>query len=445
MRYLRTGGAGVKEIFDQPAPPAEAALDQLAGLVDPYVGIIRYLAEESDYAPDEPGFVLWRSELAPTSPLSDGGYRRVSTAGGRGLTATEARIGAVFEALERYCLSIYRRADLTVTTHRALVAAGADTLDPVELAGAPTRPHLRDCPLSWTTATSVLTGEPVRVPAQLVYLPYAFPDGEPVLRDPLTTGAAGGLGAGFAVRNGLLEVVERDAVMLLHYRRLRPPVLAPGVFAGTDVSWLLAEMRRYGLGCTLFHVDTGLPAHVVVCRVDDATGVGPAQSVGSKAAASMVDAARGAILEAALLRRALRLRAAKVRAVAEHYLADLSSIDCLQARSHTWAQPEMTSHLDYLTAAGAEVIQHAGEVPDQWRGDLALVEAAAAAGGDVLVTDVTTPEVDALGVCVVKVVVPGLQPMHLSEQYPSWMRRLLTFGGRTVAPSGLTSAPHPFL
>ena len=435
----------MKTAFEQPLPSAEAVLDQLVGLVDPHVGIIRFLAEEWDYAPDEPGFVLWRSELAPTSSLSDGGYRRVTSVGGRGLTTTEARIGAVFEALERYCLSIYRRADLTVASYRALVGNGTRILDPVELAGAPSRPCLRDRPLSWTTAVSVLTGDRVFVPAQMVYLPYAFPDDEPVLRDPLTTGAASGLGLGFAVRNGLLEVVERDAAMLVHYRRLRPTALAPGVFRGTDVWWLLAELRRYGLDCTLFHVDTGLPAHVVVCRVDDPTCVGPAQSVGSKAAASVVDAARGAILEAALLRRALRLRATKVRAVAEHYLADLSSIDCLEARSHTWAQPEMTSHLDYLTAGGAEVVQRAGEVPDRWQGDLALVEAAAAAGNDVLVADVTTPDVASLGVCVVKVVVPGLQPMHLSERYPSWTARLLTFGGRTAAPTELTPIPHPFL
>lgn len=217
------------------------------------------------------------------------------------------------------------------------------------------------------------------------------------------------------------------------------------MFAGTDVQWLLAELDRHGLICTLFHGDTGLPTHVVVCRVDDPTGIGPAQSVGFKAAASVVDAARGAILEAALLRRALRLRAAKVRTVAEHYLPDLSTIDCLEARSHVWAQPEMTGHLRYLTAERAEVIQRAEDVPERWRGDLALVEAAAAAGGDVLVADVTTPEVAGLGVCVVKVLVPRLQPMHFDEQHASWTRRLLTFGGHAVAPSELTSIPHPFL
>lgn len=193
MRGLRTGGGvNVKDIFDQPVPSAETALDQLVGLVDPHVGIIRYLAEEQDYAPDEPGFVLWRSELAPTLSLSDGGYRRVSAVGGRGLTSTEARIGALFEALERYCLSIYRRGELTVVSHRACVVAGADTLDPVELAGAPARPQLRDRSLSWTTATSVLTGNPVRVPAQLVYLPYAFPEVSRccVIRSPLARPAA---------------------------------------------------------------------------------------------------------------------------------------------------------------------------------------------------------------------------------------------------------------
>ncbi len=434
----------MKDVFDRPTTSAEAVLSGLAGLVDPHVGIIRYLAEEPDHAPDEPGFLLWRSELAPTARLSDGGYRRVSAVGGRGLTATEARTGAVFEAFERYALSIYRRDDLTVTGHRTVTAGGAAALDPVDLAGAGADPIPPDQPLTWTTATSLVTGGEVEVPAQLVYLPYAFPDGEPVLRDPLTTGAAAGLDPGFAIRNGLLEVVERDAVMLLHHLRLRPPRLAPAVFDGTDVPHLLDELARHGLECTLFHVDSRLPAHVVVCRIDDPTGVGPAQSLGSKAATTVADAARGAILEAALLRRALRLRHRKVRTVAEHYLADPTTIDCLQARSYVWAQPEMTPHLKYLSAARTEVVDRPEDVPERWSGDWPLVEQAAAAGGDVLVVDVTTPDLADLGVCVVKVLVPGLQPMHLSEQHRSWTRRLLTFGGART-PEALNPVPHPFL
>jgi hypothetical protein len=69
-------------------------------------------------------------------------------------------------------------------------------------------------------------------------------------------------------------------------------------------------------------------------------------------------------------------------------------------------------------------------------------------GGDILIADVTTPDVSALGLSVVKVIVPDLQPMHLSELRSSWTDRLLRFGcppGTRRTPADLNPVPHPFL
>jgi ribosomal protein S12 methylthiotransferase accessory factor len=64
----------------------------------------------------------------------------------------------------------------------------------------------------------------------------------------------------------------------------------------------------------------------------------------------------------------------------------------------------------------------------------------------VIVCDVTTPEIAELGATVVKVVVPELQPMHLSEAIRCWTRRLCSFDDGEDGdwdPDRLV--PHPFL
>jgi ribosomal protein S12 methylthiotransferase accessory factor len=78
----------------------------------------------------------------------------------------------------------------------------------------------------------------------------------------------------------------------------------------------------------------------------------------------------------------------------------------------------------------------------------AMVRHIAQQGGDILVCDVTTPDIREMGAVVVKVLVPGLQPMHLSEPDRRWTIRLLTFGrseGELVDEQDLNPLPHPFL
>jgi ribosomal protein S12 methylthiotransferase accessory factor len=427
-------------------PPAELVLRRLVGLVDPDIGVIRLLMDEGDYFPDEAPFITWRAELAASGALSDGGYTATSAIGGRALTRSDAVTGAVFEAYERYCLAIYRRADLVRASHVELVAAGETAVDPVRLAGwRPSSDGERIAreTIAWTRAYSVLLDGDIWVPSQLVHLPYRFEPDEPVLREPLTTGTAAGLTRGAAIQRGLFEVVERDAAMLLHYLRLPTTELGPEALADPELTGMLDELAACRLPVRLLQVDNGIGAATVVARIDDPSGIGPAQTLGSKCAPDPTAAAKGALLEAATMRRTLRIRRERARADAEPYLADLSRIDCVDTRSCVWAQPELSEALDYLVPQRkpAENARH-------WRGTAGFVEDVLGAGGDILIADVTTPDVASLGISVVKVIVPDLQPMHLSEQYRSWTDRLLSFGcppGIRRTPADLNPVPHPFL
>ncbi|WP_394825529.1 YcaO-like family protein [Pendulispora albinea] len=435
-------------------PDASRFLRSFDELVDRSVGIVRNLRRERDYYSDEPKFLCYRADLAPTASLSDGGYVHAPAEGGRSTHHDRAVVGALFEAMERYCLSIYRQRDLVRASHAQLESAGRAALDPVTLSShEKTRDPavadaLRHAPMAWTPGFSYRLRSDILVPAQSVYLPYVFNEGEPVLRDPLTTGAAAGLLMGSAVLRGLLEVIERDAIMVTHYRSLSPPRLDLDGRGGGELDWVIQNLRRYQLDLSLYDIRLDLPVPAVLAKIIDRSGVGPSMTVASKAAFDVHDAVKGAIFEAACFRRPMRTRLARARQHATTIFGDLSRINSLESRSYVWIQPEMIEYLEYLDRSprgSTAFTDCSASTPAKVR---ALIENVIRTGHDLIVVDVTTSDVATFGATVVKTIVPGLQPMHLDEQYRTWTRRLLAYGEaseRALPVSALNQVPHPFL
>lgn len=439
----------VDRFVDGREPDAHAMLPRFTTAVSADVGIVRLLAEERDYYNDEPATLLHRAEVAPTSRLSSSGYPRRAAEGGRGFDAGTTTVGALFEAFERYSLSVYREESLVHGSHASLAGQGVRALAPSRFLCAlnatdDDRRHADGVERAWVRGTSLASGDAVLVPAQTVFLPYYAPDDEGYLRDPLTTGAAAGLSPAAAARRGLLEAVERDALMLMHYRQLVPDRLDARTVADDRLAELLRDARRHHLDLRLFRIPTDLPVHVVVAQVLDRSGVGPEMTLGSKASLSLTDAMVGALLEAVCFRRGLRERQEYARQYAERHLHSGSDINCLEERTYYWTQPGRSAQLSYLERAGAPAdpaafAERAGSMRR-------LVEGILDGVGDIVLVDVTTDDIREMGVSVVKAVVPELQPMHLAEPLRVFTRRLLSFGARhgqgTQPPS---DAPHPFL
>jgi ribosomal protein S12 methylthiotransferase accessory factor len=61
------------------------------------------------------------------------------------------------------------------------------------------------------------------------------------------------------------------------------------------------------------------------------------------------------------------------------------------------------------------------------------------AGYEVIVADITTPEIAEVGFSVVRVIVPGLIPLHSDHRYPFLGARRLS-----AVPYPLNPFPHPF-
>lgn len=147
-------------------------------------------------------------------------------------TSWESRAAAVpsahGEAIERYCGEEPPATDaMLYGSYAELTRRGVPALDPREVVlyserqyatpGFPFRPFTLQSPAHWVAATSVGSGEPVHVPAFLVYtswqrMPRQHP--EPLYGFPVIGGIAAGTSYEHALVSGLEEVIERDATAL---------------------------------------------------------------------------------------------------------------------------------------------------------------------------------------------------------------------------------------
>ncbi|KUO20276.1 TOMM precursor leader peptide-binding protein [Streptomyces dysideae] len=334
---------------------------------------------------------------------SPAGVRRVLRArsSGKGVTAAEARASALCEAVERYCAA--RQGDeLTVTD--SLTGLGEDAVHPnacqlfherqyadrdrwnashtaFHHVSAPFDP---DRPTEWTPVWS-LTGHTRRLlPTSTLYFDCA-PGGSADGLWADSNGNAAGSSLEDAVVQGFLELVERDAVALWWYNRLRQPGLDLDAF---DEPWLTG--LRDGLARTGRQVwaldltsDLGIPVVVAASRCADGTVPHTVYGFGAHFDPRLA------------LRRALTEMIQMLPPAAS------GTTPCAPEQPHLLPDPGQSAR-----------------TPGSWpyrRNDDLLADVedirslVAAHGMELLVLDQTRPDV---GIPVVKVLVPGLRPFY---------------------------------
>lgn len=327
-----------------------------------------------------------------------------------------------------------------------------EALDPqLIVAGArqppPERRHLT---LSWLPARSATTGALVHIPAQLVDVPHLFAPGEPVIRAPITTGAAVGWSLEECTWRGLAEIIERDAFMtnwLLgpRGRRLEPGRIEPDGSAGLVEA--AQECRRYRLRPVFAELVTPEALSVVTCALFDDTGVGPRFSLGASASQSRARAALKALEESLQLRLWLRSEREAILGYADQR-GDRAAPSTIRSRAASCFDEPYARRLE-------ELLSLDGEAPARDRGTARtlgdVLDQLEANGASIYVVDLTgrlPAELAATGLRAAKVVVPEVQPLFLTEALAdiAWGRidlyrdRLPQYGGAELNP-----LPHPFL
>ena len=437
-------------------PPSDPChiLTLRARLVDPVTGPITSL-EVHEPVPFEPRI---RHGVAA---LVDEGWQRAGHAvlhcGGGSLDRRTAEAAALGEALERASAVLPPARGFVVAPYREL---GDDAVDPGawELFDPGTRadplfpyhPPSPSDPISWAWGWSLSRRRPALVPAARVFVPFesALPGDAPDY--PLLSGFAAGGSLEEATLAALLEVIERDAFMVAWANRLplRGVALRPGDREDAGAYAALFDQAGLEARCGLVELDLGAPTAVAMVR-----SLRPGDPALVVAAAADVDPARAC-------RRALNELSAN-RLNVLHELA--ASGGRTPPATPDEVRDETAHGLLYARADMLGAVGHWWERPhtaplpgpppsaSPWAAVTALVDAIGDAGLEVLVVDLTAPEVRELGIWTVKVLVPGAYPMNFDSRWPhlggARMTQAPVRAGvreRPLALDELNRVPHPF-
>ncbi len=393
-------------------------------LVDPKVGIIREVVE-LPVDDDEPEFFHYLSTACDTRPF--GALRNFGNNGGVATNRYSALAKAVGEGIERYCSAFVPYDDLVFAPHRdlgdAAVAPDEFALYLPEQFTAPSfsyRPFTPEVSVGWAAGTSLVTGQRRLVPAGMVYVPYRhLRDGrDECVVQPISTGLACGQSFTDAALSGLCEVVERDAFTITWQAMVSWPRVRPGTLpdVGRD---LVRRFSDVDLDVEIVNItnDLGVPALMTLALGHRDTS--PAVTVAAAADPSPETALVKSLEELAHTRKFARQCLDYLPAVPSEPAAGHPEVRDQRHHLRFHCPREARSHSAFAYAARDRVDLADLEPCAATGGEAglrAVVERVAARGYDVIAFDLTTADVGALGLTVVRVVVPGLHPLHMGHQ-----------------------------
>jgi len=434
-------------------------LDSWDSLVDPRVGVVQDISI-LPVDDDEPNFFHYLSTSCNTRAFNE-----LDNFGNNGGVSTDPHVAmakALGEAVERYCSAIFRYDDLTLSTLRDL---DVDAVSPKQFAlyseqqyadpSFPWRPLDEDSLIAWTEATSLVSGKEFLVPAAAVFVPYHFraSGGEVPYVQPISTGLAAGAGFVDAALSGACEVIERDAFTITWQAALSRPQIRLDTLPSATRD-LVERFERADIEVKLINIttDLGVPSLMAFALSDAATS--PALAVAAATAPLAEVAARKCLEELAHTRKYARQLldytpppevdgdlGYNVIADQRDHLRLYCDAEQVPNAAFAWASDCWVDLGDIEPVGGTGAEEHLE----------CIVAGVADAGLDLLVRDLTTPDISGLDLSVVRAIVPGANPLFMGHATRSLGgRRLATVPGLLGhADAGVSGVddnpfPHPF-
>lgn len=419
------------------------------GLVGRRSGIVRDVALVETIDGDA---ALQHAGARIANPYPEFAETTALNVGGSGTTREAALVAALCEGAERYAAAgpvpemvgpiAPAQLDAPALAAGQFVQFSADQ----RRAGLPFELPAGNTPLAWIPGTNAATGAKCYVPAFAVVLPYIPAGGEPAIGPGLSTGLCCADDRDAAVLGGLCEVIERDSLALTWLKGITPPRFDRQLvhdLAG-DLLPPADDARAYELT-----TDLGVPVVLVVCRGTGPTG--PLYSVGSASHPDWRRALRKAAQEASQDRVYVRmLLQTDPQWQPGPAFEQVTSFD-RHARLYSTIPhhaEEAFAFLDLGDLRKPRAASAADVAPECGYGELAA--RLACRGLECAWIDLTPEWARALGLCIVRVVAPGLLPLH-GHHGLAYLGHARLRDWRSAAPHGVCRHhqavwpwPHPF-
>jgi len=299
----------------------------------------------------------------------------------------------------------------------------------------------------WTEIKSISNKTTRLVPCQAIYLSYQSTKKEPVIYPSISTGAAGHFSLDSAILSGIYEILERDAFMIFYLNKLKPRRFDLSSSDNKEIKSLYKIGQRYNMEILSLDIMTDLEIPCVASVIIDRSGLSKAVSVGLKTHLNVEQAIIGSINEAFHTRTWIReAYIQKPTKVTKKELIENSSI---KNRGLFWYSPESIQELSFFTQNldNIKIKPISQNINDQSQLSK-LKNVLAKKGYEIYYKDITSKYFKDIPFKVVKVIIPGMQPVYLNEKYP-------LFGGSRLksvpmalgykSSKSLNSYPHPFL
>ena len=402
----------------------EQTLKKYAHLVSPITGVVRMLAP---VAQDDGIAHVYVAGLNPAMRMDrldhlKQGLRNASC--GKGVSEKQAKVSALCEAIERYS-GEFTGGELRVT--RALQDwKEGEAYHPNDIMRYSTQQYAEreawnkkgsrfnrvpepldeNVPIDWTPLWSLTAQRHKYLPTQLVYYRAQASEGDDTCYAMgCSNGNAAGNNLEEAVLQGFFELVERDAVALWWYNRLRRSGVAVESFSEPYLLELVQHYRQHYQRVTWaldLTSDLGIPVFVAVSKMMEGKEERLLFGMGCHLDARIA-------LQRAFAEMNQMLSMAHTGQDGTFSLEDRETLEWL--RHATLAnQPYFAADPDQpLKRLGDYPMQHSGEFLEDINHCRSIIEAQ---GMEMLVLDQTRADV---GMPVVKVVVPGLR--HFWARY----------------------------
>jgi ribosomal protein S12 methylthiotransferase accessory factor len=428
-------------------------LDLWSDLVDSRTGIVRDV-RELFVDDDEPRFVHYLSTASNTEAF--GFLANFGNNGGVGLSAKVAIAKALGEAVERYCSAVFRYDELLWSCYQDLTVPATKPesfalYNPAQysLPGFAWRPFRQDTNLAWVAGRSLVSGHQVLVPAAFVFVPYHYQRhlGDSPITQPISTGLACGPTLEEATLSALCEVIERDAFTTTWQAALVRPRISADDLPGR-LPDVVDRYHAVGLDVHLVDLTTDVGCPVVLSVAEGFADTSPAVAVAAAAHPDATTAALKSLEELAHTRKYAAQVMDYLPAVPVDVERGHPDVDGQRTHLRYYCPQESKAAARFLWSSRSEVsVQQVAELGPA---DLSsLVARVAATGEDVVLVELTTPDIASLGLHVVRVVVPGFHPLHMGhanrclggQRLP---RALSSRQGEELSSSADNPYPHPF-
>jgi ribosomal protein S12 methylthiotransferase accessory factor len=286
----------------------------------------------------------------------------------------------------------------------------------------------------------------------MVFLPYyyAVEDGEEPIAQPISTGLACHSSVAEAAISALCEVIERDAFTITWQARVAMPHIQVESLSARNRE-IVGRLEKIGSKVVLVDItlDIGVPTILTILRTESLEA--PALVFAASADLDPERAVTKSLEEVAHTRQlAQDLKTNQPPLLPQlHYKNIVHQDDhvllyCdhknVPLAEFIWSSHKQKSFSDVKTLA-----------TDNHQNDLkSLVRRISALGYRVLVANITTPDIEQLGLTVVRTIIPGFHPLFMGHRFRAiGGSRLYTvpqqLGYRGLSRDcGDNPAPHPY-